>query len=309
MPVPSWETELKEVAPNVFAYIQGGGPGIDNASVSNAGLIIGDDYSMVIDALTAPVLTKAFIAAMKKVNPKPFRHLVNTHHHYDHTRGNCFFLPIEIVAHEKCREAVIEAGMPYPTRPDWQEGVEGLKLTPPTTTFTDKMTYRYGDIEVQLLYQGPAHTQGDILVYLPRYKVLFAGDVAFHYVAPHFWQGHGSGLLRVLDWIADLDVETIVPGHGPLGAKKEIAEMREYVEALRKEAKKRFDAGMNAVEASVDINMGRFDEWPNATERVIGNVMRFYLEFQGKPLAPISQDEIRRARETYLGRKVLRPKP
>ena len=81
MPIPSWKTELKEVAPNVFAYVQGGGPGIDNHSVSNAGLINGDDSSMVIDALTAPVLTKAFIAAMKKVNPKPFRHLVNTHHH------------------------------------------------------------------------------------------------------------------------------------------------------------------------------------------------------------------------------------
>ena len=114
MPIPSWKTELKEVAPKVYAYIQGGGPGIDNHSVSNAGLINGDDSSMVIDALTAPVLTKAFIAAMKKVNPKPFRHLVNTHHHPDHVRGNCFFLPIEIIGHEKCREALLEAGMTFP---------------------------------------------------------------------------------------------------------------------------------------------------------------------------------------------------
>ena len=140
MPVPSWKTELKEVAPNVFAYIQGGGPGIDNHSVSNAGLINGDDSSMVIDALTAPVLTKAFIAAMKKVNPKPFRHLVNTHHHPDHVRGNCFFLPIEIIAHEKCREAVLEAGLTFPLREDWQEGIEELKLAPPPTTFADKLS-------------------------------------------------------------------------------------------------------------------------------------------------------------------------
>jgi Metallo-beta-lactamase superfamily len=79
------------------------------------------------------VLTKAFIAAMKKINPKPFRHLVNTHHHPDHMRGNCFFLPIEIVAHEKCREAVLEAGLTFPMRPDWREGIEELKLAPPTS--------------------------------------------------------------------------------------------------------------------------------------------------------------------------------
>jgi len=122
-------------------------------------------------------------------------------------------------------------------------------------------------------------------------------------VAPHFWQGHGSGLLRVLDWIKDLDVDTIVPGHGPIGAKKDIAEMREYVDTMKREAKKRFDAGMSAVEASVDIQMGRFDDWPNATERVIGNVMRFYLEFQGTPLATIEAKDIHRARDEYLARK------
>jgi hypothetical protein len=103
-----------------------------------------------------------------------------------------------------------------------------------------------------------------------------------------------------------LDVETIVPGHGPIGGKKDIAEMREYVETLKREAKKRFDAGMSAVEASVDIQMGRFDDWPNATERVIGNVMRFYLEFQGTPLATIDPKEIRKARESYLSAKEAR---
>ena len=168
------------------------------------------------------------------------------------------------------------------------------------------MPYHYGDLEIQLVYNGPAHTMGDAQIYLPRYKVLFAGDVAFHYVAPHFWQGHGSGLLRVLDWIRDLDVETIVPGHGPIGGKKDIAEMREYVETLKREAKKRFDAGMSAVEASVDIQMGRFDDWPKATERVFGNVMRLYLEFQGTPLATVDPKEIRKAREEYLARKQLR---
>src|SRR3982751_6778522 len=62
--VPSWNTELRELAPNVYAYIQGGGPGRDNVSVSNAGVIVGDDGLMVIDTLTAPLHAKRFIGAI-----------------------------------------------------------------------------------------------------------------------------------------------------------------------------------------------------------------------------------------------------
>ena len=79
--VPSWSTELRELAPGVYAYIQGGGPGKDNVSVSNAGLIVGDDGVMVIDTLTAPMHAARFIEAIRRVTDKPVRHVVNTHHH------------------------------------------------------------------------------------------------------------------------------------------------------------------------------------------------------------------------------------
>src|SRR5215510_13203224 len=80
---PTWETELREVAPNVYAYIQAGGPGRDNASVANAGIVVGDDGVLVIDTLTAPLHAKRFIAALRTITDKPFRHVVYTHHHGD----------------------------------------------------------------------------------------------------------------------------------------------------------------------------------------------------------------------------------
>src|SRR5262249_49522435 len=76
---PTWETELKEIAPGVCAYIQAGGPGRDNASVANAGIVVGDDSVLVIDTLTAPLHAKSFISAIRRVTDKPFRHVVYTH--------------------------------------------------------------------------------------------------------------------------------------------------------------------------------------------------------------------------------------
>jgi hypothetical protein len=68
-----------------------------------------------------------------------------------------------------------------------------------------------------------------------------------------FGKGTGQRAFAVLDWINGLDAETIVPGHGPIGTKKKISEMREYVDILKREAKKRFDASISAIEATVDI--------------------------------------------------------
>src|SRR6476661_5457774 len=87
-PVPSWPTELRLLAPGVYAYTQAGGPGIDNASLSNAGVIVGPDGLLAIDTLGPPVHAKAFKAAAEKATGKRFTRVVNTHHHRDHTNGN-----------------------------------------------------------------------------------------------------------------------------------------------------------------------------------------------------------------------------
>lgn len=288
---PSWKTELKQLAPNVYAYIQAGGPGQGNGGgISNAGVIVADDKLMVIDTLSAPLHIKAMITATRAaVGNKPFKHVVNTHHHGDHVGNNQYFPDAEIIGHEFCRQEVMRLSWPaaWEKRDGWAEGGEVRKITPPTTTMSDNSTlrYHYGNTVVELIHMGVAHTWGDVLVYLPQHKLIFLGDVGFHYVVPFSHAGHVTKWLTVVDRILAMDVEIIVPGHGPLGGKKEFAEMGEYYRVLKTESKKRFDRGMSPGQAAADIRLGKFDNWIGP-ERILLNTFRLYCEFDGS-LTPV----------------------
>ncbi len=282
-PIPSWRTELRELAPGVYAYTQATGPGVNNASLSNAGVIVGPDHLLAVDTLGPPVHARAFKAAAVNATGKTFGRVVNTHHHRDHTNGNCFFAPAEIVAHAYTRDAVIEQGIParpYEDRPQWQDGMRELRLAPPTTTFTGTVTYRYGDTLVELIPMGPAHTWGDVAVYLPQRRILFAGDIAFSYVTPPAHNGHISKWIDAIDRIMAMDVEVIVPGHGPIGTKNELAATRAYLELMATEIPKRHKAGMRPGQAAADVNLGRFANWTNP-ERNAWNAVRIYAELNG----------------------------
>jgi glyoxylase-like metal-dependent hydrolase (beta-lactamase superfamily II) len=299
---PTWETELKEIAPNVYAYIQAGGPGKDNVSISSGGAIVGDDGVMIIDSLAAPMHAKRFVAAIRKITDKPFRHLINTHHHGDHVGGNQYFEPAEIIGHPYCREEVLKMARTstplWAKRDGWADGTEPKKTLPPVTTFDGKLTYHYGKNVVEVFAMAPAHTYGDIVVSLPQHKILFAGDIAFYYVAPFCQNAHPSNWISVCDQIAKMDVTMIVPGHGPLGGKKELAEMQEYLVVLKREARKRYDAKMSAGAAAADIRMGKFDNWVGP-ERIVMDVARFYDEFAGTLVPDVNAQGMRQATEEY----------
>jgi cyclase len=279
---PAWNRELKQLAPNVYAYIQGGGPNVSAAGVSNPGMIAGSDYLLAIDATQGPIPANAFIAASKQATGKDFGRLVNTHHHGDHVNGNQFFTHAEILSHPYCRDECVKTAATAPKMwdkvPGVAEGTEERKLVPPSVTFKDDLTYFIGGTEVQFKFAGPAHTWGDMMAYLPKYKILFAGDVAFFWVAPYANNSFITKWIEVCDKIAGWDVDVIVPGHGPIGGKKELAEMANYFRVLGVEARKRYDAKMPPGAAAAEIRLGRFDNWIGP-ERLIMDVVRWYEEW------------------------------
>jgi len=322
--IPSWRTELRALAPNVYAYVQAGGPDgyrefikesrlqYDNLSVSNAGLIVGPNSALVFDALGAPLHAKTFIAAAKEVTGgKPFDRVVHSHHHGDHTNGTQFFMPAEVVSHDFCRKTVaaaaanIKPGTKFAKREAWADGTEDRILVPASTTFSDRQTYYYGDTVVELFFVGPAHTYGDVVAYLPQHRILFGGDVVFHYVTPAVQSGHPSRWIQAMDRLLAMNIDVVVPGHGPLGTKKEMAETREYFAIQGPEARKRFDAGMSPGRAAADIDMGKFEGWTNP-DRAAWNLCRWYEEFKGTITPENDQRVQREAVEEYLALRAAR---
>lgn len=283
--VPTWKTELRQLAPNVYAYQQQGGTGLLNAGISNAGLFVGEDSLVAFDGLGFPIQTKAFMAAAKKAGGgKPFSELIDSHHHGDHVAGNQFFAPTPILSHPYCRDEVVKAAPNTPSSWPKQEGLadgtEARKLVPPTVTFEDHLVYYIGGNKVEFNSVGPAHTWGDLVAYLPERKILFAADLAFFHLVPYCHNAHVSKWMEAMDKVLKMDVDMIVPGHGPVGGKKELAESLDYFRFLKTEARKRYDARMSPGAAAADIKMGKYDNWMGP-ERIVMNTVRLFDEFKG----------------------------
>ena len=278
--VPTWESGVKQLAPNIYAYIQAKATWYWN----NVGFIVGNDYVVVVDALATVGLTQKFRDEIRKITDKPVRYLINTHHHGDHTYGNHVFAGATIISHDYCRREVIEAGIMDPVLmntifPEFD--FQGIAATPADITFDKQLTLHMDGREVRLLHFGPGHTVDDIIVHLPEEDIIFAGDFIFLYSTPLGMEGSFAGWLRNLDAMANLGAQTYVPGHGPVCGAEGLNLCRDYLVFVQREAKKRFDKGMTVDEAAKDIALGQFKQWPNR-ERILANVERLWREFRGE---------------------------
>jgi cyclase len=304
-----WKNGMIEVGAGVFAYVQTSG--IDPAGdtgISNAGLIVGADAASLVDALMVPSMTRRLLAGIRRTTGKPVGRLINTHHHVDHTGGNRLIRGATIIASEKCREALSPGFPPVPMlqrfMPRFAREFPQLELALPALTFRDRLTIHDGAREIQLWHPGLAgHTVGDAVAYLPKERILFAGDLAFHYVTPLGFQGHIGNWVKIVDRLLRFQADVIVPGHGTVGTKRELKLMRDYLALVRREARTRFEARMPEEEAARDIRIGAYAAWSDA-ERILPNVMRCYQEFREELDRPLDVARMLSGMERLRG---LRP--
>ena len=235
--------ELTKIADNVYSYVGQKDASPAHSFAANAGIVIGTDSVLVIDTLISAKEGKRFLADIRKVTDKPIKYVVNTHTHLDHALGNCVFAKqgATVISHDADRALLAAQGAGilknagnYGLKP---EDIAGTVISVPTLSFSDQLTIDMGNEEVRLIRTAPSHTAGSLVVYLPAKKILFSGDILFTDFHPFLADGDFSGWSRTIDSLLTMEIEQIIPGHGPLSTKKDLREMKEYLLLFDKTAK------------------------------------------------------------------------
>lgn len=273
------EPRLEEIAERIYAYVQPDG----GWCLSNSGFLVGPDAVTLIDTAATEPRAKALRSALESVTPLPARTLVNTHHHGDHTYGNTVFAAeATIIGHEDCRTAMIDTGLMLThlwTDVEWGR----IEITPPTVTFTDRLTLYVGELRLELIHIGPAHTTNDIVVWVPDHGVLFAGDVVFNGGTPFVLMGSVAGSLTALGRLRELDARTVLPGHGAVGGPELLDRTESYLRWIQRLAREGVEAGLAPLELAREADLGEYAGWLDP-ERIVGNLHRAYAETDGGPL-------------------------
>jgi len=264
---------------------------------SNAGLVVDGEESILIDTLFDLDLTQTMLKAMRDAQPctANIKTLVNTHANGDHCHGNELVTGADIIASSASAAemdelppeglaAIMDAAKNMGPVGEYfihcfgAFNFHGINYTPPTKTFDGELHMHVGDKPIHMLEVGPAHTRGDILVHSPADKTVFTGDILFIEGTPLIWEGPVANWINACRRIEAMDVDHIVPGHGPITDKSGVRKVRQYLEYVREQAKLRYDAGMDAWEAAQDIALSEYSAW-SEPERIAVNVDSLYREF------------------------------
>ena len=300
----SYTLGLHELSNGCHAYLQPDG----GWGWSNAGLIVGDGASLLVDTLFDLKITQKMLDTMAHATEKaPISTVVNTHATGDHCYGNQLLSGKEIIASAATAHEMSEVPPAMLAALNSAPGdvgdlfrhffgefdFEGIEPTLPTKTFTGKHSVTVGGRVVELVEVGPAHTAGDTLVFVPDARTVYTGDILFIGGTPIVWAGPLDNWIAACDLICSSDVEHIVPGHGPLTDKAGVTAIRDYLAYVQDEATERFNGGMDAWDAARDIALNGFAEW-GEFGRLAVNVDTVYRTLSGAHKSPDVVEQFRR---------------
>lgn len=280
--------EVKEVAPGVFFRYSAIGPEGSNIPFggSNNIWIVFEDYVVVVDA-NFPKEAGDVIQAIKKTTDKPIRYVLDTHHHGDHSFGNAVFgdAGASIVAQVNCARILrvsgakefADAGKPPTGRKDIAEG----RLKVPSVVFDDKLVLDDGKQRVEFLFFGHAHTAGDAFAYLPKEKIVCTGDACVNGAFNFMGHSDSASWIRVMEKCQQLDVNLVLPGHGPPAGKELLEKQKRYFVELRQQVKKGIEAGQDFEAINKSINMPWYKEW-TTVDPSPANIQHVYDELTGR---------------------------
>lgn len=279
---------LHQVSPHCHAWLQpDGGWGL-----SNAGLITSGGESLLVDTMFDLAHTREMLDAMAPITSEaPIRSVVNTHADGDHCHGNQLVDGAEVIASTKAgarmtpahlaeiqtRMASDAPGSDYMRQCFARFDFTGVDLQQPDRTFDGELSLQIGDLTVDLIEMPPAHTGGDTVVFVPRDRVLYAGDILFIDGAPIAWMGPLTSWAAACDQLIALEPEVVVPGHGPITDVAGIARVRDYLLRVDSEAREAHSKGWSVVEAARRVDMSGFEHL-RQYGRLLQNILNVYRE-------------------------------
>ena len=175
------------------------------------------------------------LAQVKLVTDRPLRYVINTHQHDDHAGGDFRMLPIaEVIAHRNVRANLVAKRQPF------FEDTPGTPIGLPRVTFSDRLDVHLGGKDIEAYYFGRGHTSGDAIIYFPEVKAIHTGDLFISSSRPgvptYVDYVQGGSLIewtRTLERTLQLDFEIVIPGHGPVATKADLARFNASIEAMR----------------------------------------------------------------------------
>jgi len=264
VPDASYLRGAQELGEGCVAYLQPDG----GWGWSNAGLVVGDGASLLIDTLFDLELTAEMLGSFAPhTRSAPITTLLNTHANGDHCYGNQLVEGAEIIASSSAAHEMAEVPPSMLAALNAAPGelgelfrgffgafrFDGIEQRLPTRTFDGRLDVEVGGRVVELIEVGPAHTRGDVIAHVPDARTVFTGDILFVGGTPIVWAGPLSNWIAACDLMLGMDVETVVPGHGPVTDKSGVVAVRDYLAYLDDEATKRHAVGMDAFDAARDI--------------------------------------------------------
>ena len=270
---PQSQLQPQKVAEGVW-FVQGEaalGSAANRNFISNAGFVITDDGVVVIDALGSPALGTALIESIRRLTTQPIRYLIVTHYHADHVYGLQAFKAIgaTILAHPEGREYLnsdtaqrrLEA-----SRQDIFPWIDENTRLVSADRWLDAAdtSLRVGSFDFVIRHVGPAHTPEDLIVFVPKLGVLFAGDLVFRGRIPFVGQADSQNWIASLGRLIELHPKVIVPGHGP-ASEVPLADLeltRNYLVYLRKSMREAAENLEPFEDAYAKADWSRFEGLP-----------------------------------------------
>jgi glyoxylase-like metal-dependent hydrolase (beta-lactamase superfamily II) len=250
----------------------------------NSTLIVGDKGAILIDTGFTDEIGAHLAKAIAKLTPKPVTHIINTHHHGDHSFGNVAFPQAKVISSEMCRKLLIEG------EADWLALIEGAvgrkfpttKAVPATEVYArnSRSTVTLDGVKLEFWVPESAHTAGDMLIWLPDDKVLVAGDVLVNQVTPNFRDATVKQWIATLDEAAKVPAKTIIPGHGPLMTPKDAAAMHKRMAKLYAGIEAGYKAGLTDSEIRQKLDLAEWKRLHHFEEQMGGNINKAYLEVE-----------------------------